>query len=245
MAETLEPHRLATLFPMAGPDTHRGLVQSMRDEGFDAGQPIVLLEGLILDGRNRYRAALDAGVEPVFVEFEGNNPLALVMRRNLHRRHLTPSQRAMVALEVEELAAAGARERMAAGGRGGTDATPSRARDLAAEAVGVSPRIISSAKKLANEAPELADAVRRGEVTIGAALKSLKGQQDMADAVAAVRALRTPEDVSGVLDALWDVAKRTDDRRVMDAIAAWCERVAELAGSRIAELESQESQRTK
>ena len=63
-------------------------------------EPITIYEGLILDGRNRYRACEAAGVEPQFLEFDGDDPLAFVLSLNLHRRHLDESQRSMVAARL-------------------------------------------------------------------------------------------------------------------------------------------------
>ncbi|MDV3351738.1 hypothetical protein QGP82_23750 [Leptothoe sp. LEGE 181152] len=63
---------------------------------------IWLYEEQILDGRNRYLACQEADVMPQFREFRGTPEQALqaVMSWNLERRHLTTSQRAVLALEV-------------------------------------------------------------------------------------------------------------------------------------------------
>jgi len=58
----LKAHPLADLFPMMSPSEHAELVADMRANGFRSGEEIVLLDGQILDGRNRYRAGLEAGV---------------------------------------------------------------------------------------------------------------------------------------------------------------------------------------
>jgi hypothetical protein len=50
--------------------------------------PILIYEGQILDGRNRYRACMIAGVDAKFATFDrarDGDPLAYV--RNLRRRH--------------------------------------------------------------------------------------------------------------------------------------------------------------
>ena len=63
----------------------------------------MLYEDKILDGRNRWNACKAAGVAPQFREFNSaadGDPLEFVVVTNLHRRHLTPSQCAMVGADL-------------------------------------------------------------------------------------------------------------------------------------------------
>jgi hypothetical protein len=89
-------HPAAALFPlMKGPEFGL-LVEDIDEHGLP--EPILMHQGLVLDGRNRLRACEIAGVEPRFIERDGaGSPLAFVLSRNLHRRHLNESQRAIVA----------------------------------------------------------------------------------------------------------------------------------------------------
>lgn len=94
----LETHPLAEAFPLIEGKEFEELTASVKKHGLI--NPIILLDGRIIDGRNRYRACLAAGVEPDFMEFEETDPArqeGLVEALNVHRRHLTESQRAMIA----------------------------------------------------------------------------------------------------------------------------------------------------
>jgi hypothetical protein len=47
----------------------------------------------VLDGRNRARACIAAGVEPTYRPFTGEDPGAFVVSANIRRRHLTHEQK--------------------------------------------------------------------------------------------------------------------------------------------------------
>jgi hypothetical protein len=85
-SEMLPFHSLADAFPLIEGDDFDELVADIKAHGLI--EPIVLLDGRILDGRNRYRACLAAGTEPKFRQFTGDDPVAYVVSSNIHRRHL-------------------------------------------------------------------------------------------------------------------------------------------------------------
>jgi hypothetical protein len=89
----LEFHPLANVLPLIEGVEFDQLVDSIVENGLH--DPIIIFEDKILDGRNRYRACLKANVEPRTITFVGADPVAFVMDRNLHRRHLSPSARSM------------------------------------------------------------------------------------------------------------------------------------------------------
>ena len=156
----MQPHPIAELFPML-PDSE---LQEMANDIAENGlrQPIVLLERMILDGRNRYRACELAGIEPEFIAYRGDDPVAFVISANLHRRHLTVGQRALVA---ERLAT------MRQGERTDLSQKCGKSRRKAAELLNVSERSIDNVRALRSEedANDLVEAVERGEKTLGAA----------------------------------------------------------------------------
>ena len=96
---TLEPHELCVMFPDMREDVYARLVESVRVHG--ARKPIVVHEGKILDGRHRYKAYREVGVEFEVIEWAGDygSPLDFVIAENEVRRDLTPSQRAALAAE--------------------------------------------------------------------------------------------------------------------------------------------------
>jgi hypothetical protein len=103
-AKIYEAHTFADIFPRLkdiDPDGFKGLVEDIKARGQQ--EPIMIYEGKILDGRNRYDACVEAKIEPKPREFIGTDPLGYVLSANLHRRHLNESQRAMVAAKLATL----------------------------------------------------------------------------------------------------------------------------------------------
>jgi len=112
----LDYHPAANLFPLLEVESPEfgELVHDIQEHGLL--QPIVLCDGKILDGRNRYRACQHAGVEPRFEDRSGESPTAHVLSLNLHRRHLTDGQRAAIAVKAKARFEEEAKERKRAHG---------------------------------------------------------------------------------------------------------------------------------
>jgi len=95
----LEPHPAAEELPALPDVEYRELLASIKSIGLI--QPIAICDGKILDGRQRYRACLEAGIEPKFETANGCETFVrqveFVMAVNLHRRHLSDAQRALIA----------------------------------------------------------------------------------------------------------------------------------------------------
>jgi len=105
----MEFHEIAKIFPLMEGTEFDALVADIKKNGLL--EPIWLYEDKILDGRNRYKACQLAGIEPQFVEYTKDNPLAFVISVNLHRRHLTAYQRSEIALKLKPVLQEKAKER--------------------------------------------------------------------------------------------------------------------------------------
>ena len=87
-------HPLADIDPLIDGADYDALVEDIRTHGLR--EPLVLYKGKILDGRNRARACVEAGVELAWREMafvDDDAAAAFVNSINLHRRHLTPEQK--------------------------------------------------------------------------------------------------------------------------------------------------------
>ena len=174
-------HEISKLFPLMRDDELEQLKADIEENG--QREPIWLHpdDDSILDGRNRYTACCDLGVEPKFVYWDGEgSAAAFVISENLRRKHLDASQRAMVAknmlplLEKEAKKRQGKRTDLDSELPGKIAGKSGDARDQAAQAVGVNPRYVSDAKAIAAADPKLADQVASGEVTIPQAKREIK-----------------------------------------------------------------------
>src|SRR6516162_2430837 len=96
MSAQIPFHPLASLFPLMEGEEFDALVADIKKNG--QREPIVLYQGKILDGRNSNHACLAAGVGLNLSKHEDNspyigNPVAYVISKNIHRRHLTTEQK--------------------------------------------------------------------------------------------------------------------------------------------------------
>lgn len=189
---SLELHPLCTLFPRLSGAEFDALRDDIKANGLR--QPIVLHEGMILDGGNRYRACIEAGVEPEFAPFEGGNLVSFVLSANLHRRHMTPGQQAAIVASAQDWAmsqVAGSNQHTTRGPatlpdhKGAT--LPDRLSTVAERAAqsGASERTQRMADKVAKADPELAKRVAQGTVSLPKAIETIAGkrktEQEQAD----------------------------------------------------------------
>jgi hypothetical protein len=154
----LEQHPLSSAFP----GMTKAELESLTDDIAEEGQrePITIFQGKILDGFHRYCACKACGRVPITVELPANtDPVAFVKSRNLHRRHLSASQRAAAVVACTEWAKSGENQHT----RGGAPGAGATVREMAREAE-VSPRTIQQAK-VAVEAGRIEE-IRDGKVSV-------------------------------------------------------------------------------
>ena len=158
----LVPHELAEAFPDLTEKAYQELLVDIRDNGQLV--PIVLFDGQILDGKNRYRACEELGLKPITQEYRGTNPAGYVISLNINRRHLTASQRAIIADKISQWSTKGNNR------HGGT-----KTQAEAAEQMNVDSGSVKMARRTRRQAPkEVYEAMDAGEVNVTDAGKVAK-----------------------------------------------------------------------
>lgn len=162
MIDTTEFHPIANIWPLLADDELQELVTDIAANGLHYAI-WRHRDGRIIDGRNRWTACQKAGVEcpsNTYMGDDGAELVAFVVSLNEKRRHLSESQRAMVAARIEQLRQ----------GRPEKDASLHVSRASAAEMLQVSPRSVADAKAVQRTgSPELVQAVERGKVAVSTA----------------------------------------------------------------------------
>jgi ParB-like chromosome segregation protein Spo0J len=116
----IKVHPAAELFPMMNDTELSELAEDIRANG--QNEACVWYQGQLLDGRNRWRACQLLGIKPKAYKIEESHkfdPLEYVLSKNLYRRHLSESQRSMVAARVRSLYQNSAKHRQSEGGKRG------------------------------------------------------------------------------------------------------------------------------
>jgi hypothetical protein len=108
--DLLPVHPAAELFPMMSEEELRSLGEDIKKNGLREG--VALLDGKLLDGRNRLEAMEAVGIKLTTgngqIEWakissrnvKGTDPIAFVISKNIHRRHLTADQKRDVIAKV-------------------------------------------------------------------------------------------------------------------------------------------------
>ena len=167
------------IFPAAKAEDYNRLRDDIRDNGYDAKQPIVIYEGQILDGWNRWSACAELKITPPTRQFDGNDSdaIAFVMRTN-KRRNLNSGQWATIAVEAEDIMRAIAKEaEKSKGGRPKAGEKPTQKIEpvsknerltdhKAAELFNTNRTYVNQAAKIKQAAPEVFEKVKAGKMTM-------------------------------------------------------------------------------
>ena len=152
---TFTQHPLSAAYPAMQAYEYQALVDSISDIGVQ--NPITLFEGQIIDGWHRYQAATECGMECPTVEMGNVDPRDFAKSQGA-RRNITESQNALAITSIYQWRPHG-------GDQSAVTADCSKTTAELAVIAGVGTRTIERAKAVqAHAAPEVVDAVKRGDV---------------------------------------------------------------------------------
>jgi ParB-like chromosome segregation protein Spo0J len=159
-------HPLLTIFPEMDQSAFAEFVADIKEHGIH--EAVWTYKGQLLDGRNRWLACQELGIECPQREYMGKESelLAFVLSANLQRRHLDSSQRAMIAAKIAN---------MRQGERTDLQPSPNLEKvsiDAAAKLLNVATGSVGSARKvIAKAEPEIIKAVEQGDLAVSVAAR--------------------------------------------------------------------------
>jgi N6-adenosine-specific RNA methylase IME4 len=183
LREQLQPHESLTRVPQMPPEEYAAFRADIESRGIQVPLEITA-DGTLLDGRHRLRAASELGIEQLPVRIVApDDPAEHVLLAALQRRHLTASQRAALALELDDYRQAKAKaqqNRLANLNRATNDAPllprGERSRELAARAAGVSARTVQDAATVQEHDPTLFEQIKAGVLPAAKAARKVRRQ---------------------------------------------------------------------
>ena len=209
--QMIELHPLCTYFPRMSDDEFNALKDNIQDNG--QTHPIYTLDGMILDGGNRYRALCELGIDPVIIEYTGSNPTQFILSSNLHRRHLTQGQSAAIVSASQSWVNAQAESQLRNTAQ--LDTATARAKQS-----GVGQRTQQLADKLVKEAPaELVKEVIDGKKSLNKAIKEISPQKPVTpkpEPIPVVEQESREDHLSSIIDEQQGAIKALDaDNKIM------------------------------
>lgn len=179
----MKVHPAAELFPMMDGIEFDEFVQDIKEHGLR--DPVeVLPDGVLVDGRNRLRACQMLGIKPLTVTVNPDGVVSYIVSKNLHRRHITSSQRAGISMRSYDIRAAEAAQRKVEGNReggrkggkskvlkfpqtvAGTSSPDRETRKQLAKEFNTNHAYVDKARAMREAAPDLLDEVVAGKKSI-------------------------------------------------------------------------------
>ena len=161
-----QQHELSVAWPAMSDSDFQALEDSITNIGVQ--MPIVIFEGKVIDGWNRYRAATALGMDCPSIPFdESIDPVEFVKAMNDARRHITGSQRAIAIVALHAWRPVGKP-------KANVEVTSTLSQQAMADEAGVSKKTIQHAQ--AAQKAGLSDKVKSGEMTVEQAANVAKGK---------------------------------------------------------------------
>ena len=160
----MKVHAYCSLIPPMNSEEFKRLKSSIEKKGLLV--PIVLLGDEILDGRHRYQACNELGIRVDTVQYSGDDPLVYAISINETRRHLTQSQRAMIAANLANMKHGGNRKNKQT-----ANFPLEKTQEEIAIQLNVSERNIRNAKKIQKAPEPVREALTSGVISLPAAQK--------------------------------------------------------------------------
>jgi N6-adenosine-specific RNA methylase IME4 len=185
LQSALRPHPRADLIPAIGRREFAAFRGDIADRGIQVPLEITR-ESVILDGHLRLRAAIDLGLESVPVRLVAPaDEVEYLLLAALERRQLTASQRAALAVELDQYRQT--REQARARSRANLKGQPltevaklpprGKTRDHAATLAGVSARTIQDAATVQAQDPQLFEQVKHGKLPVDRAARQVRQRE--------------------------------------------------------------------
>ena len=239
-----QQHPLGAAFPAMQADEYQALHDSIMEIGVQ--NPITLLDGMVIDGWHRYKAANELGMDCPSKDLDNwIDPVAFVRAQNKDRRHLPLSAWALIEVSLREWKPAHRP------GKGALSAPLQASNQEMADAAGVKKRLIQQAKAVQNNAtPEVIAAVKSGEIGLpkAAAIAKLP-KEEQAAAIHKPTPKAAPEappapashELAEAVSTINELAAENDQLRDRVAVAAMSGTDEEraMAAETIAELREQ------
>lgn len=174
---------LEILIPPLTSEEFKQLERNILEEGIR--DPLVTWNGILVDGHNRYRIAQEYDIDFIAVEKEFPDLNAVkewMINNQFGRRNLNNYQRSVLALQLEDVFKAKAKENQ--GNRNdikqiSAESKPIETRQEIAKVANVSHDTIAKVKKIESVAsPEIKAKVSTGEISINEAFKEIKKEEN-------------------------------------------------------------------